>query len=77
MNKLRFINGREFGLNRYYNEDGKKWLRFRAFKDGLMIVSYYNENGRKESKGWHGKWKFYEDGKTGSTANYNMGQETE
>lgn len=91
MNKLRFKNGREFGLNRYYNEDGKKWLRFRAFKDGRMIVTYYDEKGKKERKGealmiydpleirycWHGKWKFYEEGKIVRTVIYNMGEEVE
>jgi len=91
MNKLRFKNGREFGLNRYYSENGKKWLRFKAFEDGRMIVTYYDENGRKERKGealmiydpleirysWHGKWNFYENGKKVRTAIYKMGQEVE
>lgn len=90
MNKLRFKNGREHGLNRYYNENGKKWLKFRAFKDGRMNVTYYDDNGRREKKGkalmiydaaelrycWHGKWKYYENGRFVREAVYNMGNET-
>lgn len=87
MNRLRFKNGREFGMNRYYNEKGKKWLQFNAFKDGRMKVTYYDEYGRKEKKGdaimiydpgeirysWNGKWKFYENGKVIKTVIYEMG----
>ena len=87
MNRLRFKNGREFGMNRYYTENGKKWLQFNAFKDGRMKVTYYDEYGRKEKKGdaimiydpgeirysWNGKWKFYENGKVIKTVIYEMG----
>lgn len=87
MNKLRFSNGHEFGLNRYYSEKGKVWLKFRAYKNGRMKVTYYDENGRKERKGaaimiidpieirysWNGKWRFYENGKLLKSVIYEMG----
>jgi antitoxin component YwqK of YwqJK toxin-antitoxin module len=87
MNKLRFKNGHEFGLNRYYSEKGKVWLKFKARKDGRMKVTYYDENGRKERKGkalmiidplevrysWNGKWRFYKNGKLVKTVVYEMG----
>lgn len=91
MNKLRFKNGREFGINRYYNENGKKWLQFNAFRDGRMKVTYYDNYGRKEKKGdaimiydpleirysWNGKWRFYENGKVFKTVIYEMGEPIE
>lgn len=88
MNRLHFKNGRESGMNRYYNENGKKWLQFKAFKDGRMKVTYYDDYGRKEKEGeavmiydpleirysWNGKWKFYENGKVFKTVIYEMGE---
>lgn len=89
MNRLRFKNGREFGLNRYYDIHGKVWLKFRAAADGRMKVTYYDDKGRKEKSGralmiydpteirycWHGKWKFYENGKLIRMAVFEMGNE--
>jgi len=89
MNRLRFKNGREYGLNRYYEKNGKVWLRFRAFSDGRMNVTYFDGYGRREKKGkalmiydstqlrycWHGRWKFYENGRCIRKTIYEMGAE--
>ena len=87
MNKLHFKNGRESGMNRYYTENGKKWLQFNFFRDDRIKVTYYDDYGRKEKKGeaimiynpeeirysWNGKWRFYENGKVFKTVIYEMG----
>ncbi len=72
--KFHYKNGRETGVNKMYNRDGKLTTKERHVKGRIKIKSY-NEQGKLQRKGWakidfnaedlhfywHGRWKFYSD----------------
>ncbi|MCP4553180.1 MAG: hypothetical protein GY834_14330 [Bacteroidetes bacterium] len=70
--KFHYKNGREIGVNKTYNRDGKLMTKERHVK-GRIKVKIYDEQGKLQRKGWakidfnaenlhfywHGRWKFY------------------
>ena len=89
MSMAYFKDGRETRLSKEYHINGKLRLKFRYYKDRIR-VKYYTESRKLEQKGWsvieyneddthyywHGKWKFYNNGrKLERVALYENGEE--
>ena len=89
MSMAKFKDGRETGVSKEYHINGKLRLKFRYHNDRIR-VKYYTESRKLEQKGWsvieyneedthyywHGKWKFYNNGrKLERVALYENGEE--
>ncbi len=70
--KFHYKNGRETGVNKMYNQDGKLVAKERHLKGRIKMKSF-NKSGKLQRKGWaridfnaedlhfywDGRWKFY------------------
>lgn len=71
--RIRYRHGLEYGVSRYYHENGRTRLKFRFSGDSIVMVKYYDSLGHLTDKGralrfisekeyrfcWDGEWKHY------------------
>jgi antitoxin component YwqK of YwqJK toxin-antitoxin module len=88
--KSRYRHGVEYGVTRYYHDNGRTRLKLRFIGDSLIRVKYFDVHGRLTDKGralriitptenrycWDGEWKHYgEHHKLVKTSYYQKGEE--
>ncbi|NVO21203.1 MAG: hypothetical protein HXX13_15985 [Bacteroidetes bacterium] len=73
--RIWYKHGLEYRISRYYHDNGKTRVKYRFLGDSIVMVKYFDENGRLTDKGralrfytnsdyrfcWDGTWKHYDE----------------